>query len=137
VGPFDVVVCWLVGTHRGRELSAINAGYRFRSSQEYRLRVQNKVYELADEILRSGGVLQVVDRGEYPETEAHREDWHKAHRDQASVTSLDVAVPEHCEYEEPTEGKHVTMEKSLPLSGRDFDVKRLALLSVISKKPGR
>jgi hypothetical protein len=53
------------------------------------------------EILRKGGVLQVVDRGEPPASDFLREDTLNAHREQASVTSLKVTDLQFTMYEEP------------------------------------
>lgn len=100
-GPFDAVTVWLTGTHvaRPHHVAVRRAGVS--SDAEHRLFVQNTVYELADCVLRSGGWLQVCDRGQKPTTGALVEDVLAAHRDQASVTSLVVQALEHRPYEQP------------------------------------
>jgi len=98
IGPFDAVTVWLTGTHFERRNCMDIASLSVRNSGEYRLRVQNKAYRVADSILGSGGVLHLVDRGEVPDTEGLRNDFLNAHRDQASVTSLRVLSLEHMQY---------------------------------------
>lgn len=72
--PFDAVVCWLMGTHHARALNNFVQQYRMKDSTEYRYRMQNKIYELADQILKPGGILHLVDRGEEPKEEFLKED---------------------------------------------------------------
>ena len=91
IPPFDAVVCWLLGSHRAR---TFNSALEPDEACEYRLRVQNSVYVFSERILRSGGVLNVVDRSMLPTTpewiEAVRQDNYGAHKEQASPTSLVV-----------------------------------------------
>lgn len=99
----------------------------------YRLRVQNRVYKLAAQVLRPGGWLQVVDRGEPPTEQFLLDDVFKAHRDQASPTNLEVFSVQHREYVESTSG--IRMVASTPASGRTSDLTKLAMVSVLSRKP--
>ena len=69
---------------------------------EYRLRTQNKTYEIADCILKPGGVLHVVDRGVVPETDEIKSIIIDRHKDQASVTSLRFSEFAYRLYTEPT-----------------------------------
>ncbi len=86
LGHFDAVICWLVGTHSARKFNESVESW-VNTPAEYRLSVQNKVYELADIVLRTEGVLHIVDRA--PEVnEEIKEVMITCHRDQASVTSL-------------------------------------------------
>ncbi|HEY8889891.1 MAG TPA: class I SAM-dependent methyltransferase [Clostridium sp.] len=88
--PYDAIVCWLIGTHGYRIFNDIISDRRIKTPGDYRLTVQNRVYEIADELLRSNGVLQIVDRGETPDKASIKEDFIESHKDQASVTSLIV-----------------------------------------------
>ena len=54
-GPFDAVTCWLIGTHHARTYNEVFDAINVSDVLEYRLSVQNRVYELADQILRAGG----------------------------------------------------------------------------------
>lgn len=140
IGPFDAIVCWLIGTHNARSDNIAVAQRHIRSSGEYRLRVQNKTYDLAHQLLRSGGVLHIVDRGEAPTEENEAEltlDTVNAHRDQASTTCLQVdshsvaCIP----FEKSSDDQGVRLEKTLGLSGRDPGTVPLALCSIIARKP--
>ena len=100
-GSFDAVTVWLTGTHvaRPHHVAVRRAGVS--SDAEHRLFVQNAVYELADDVLRSGGWLHVCDREQTPTNDGLVEEVLDAHRDQASVTSLVVQGLEHRPYEQP------------------------------------
>jgi SAM-dependent methyltransferase len=84
--PFDAVACWNIGTY-----SVLVDSYG--TPPQYRLRVQNVVYEIANRVLRPGGVLHIVDRGPAP-SETQKDTFIDGlldcHLDQASVTSLTI-----------------------------------------------
>ena len=104
----------------------------------YRLKVQNSVYELADQILRTGGVLQAVDRAHSPDSQILKDDVIRSHKEQASVTSLQVDSMAHRAYTEPSKANAIKMEVGIPLSGeihRDFSPQNMAFISVKSIKP--
>jgi hypothetical protein len=130
-GKFDAVTIWLLGTHDQR-YACYQLGNKIKSSRDYRLMVQNKTYEFADEILKKGGVLQVVDRAELPKSSKLEKDFINSHKDQASVTDLEVEELNYIEYEEPEVGKG--MEMSTGKSGRIPDEYKRGLLSIISIK---
>lgn len=99
-GPFDLVVVWLMGTfNMGRSCMDLDH-LKIKTPREYVLRVQNQVYRSADRWLRSGGALQVVDRGQAPDTDEHMASLIKAHSAQASSTSLKVNSVTYRFYEE-------------------------------------
>lgn len=132
---FDAVACWLMGSHLARGYNeGLRRNHRYSSGGEYRLRVQNKAYELADKVLKPGGILHVVDRGERAVTELLRKDTLNAHRDQASVTTLVVedALRER-PYADPEAG--VAMQLTPGLSGRTQSPAETVLFSVTSRKP--
>jgi SAM-dependent methyltransferase len=116
-GPFDAVTIWLTGTHMMRPQHSKVIARRIKSDGGHRLYVQNKVYEIAGRILRKGGVLQVVDRGEAPTSDLLRQDSLAAHRDEASVTSLEVMDLQFMIYEEP-KGNRTPMKLTPGTSGR-------------------
>jgi len=134
IGDFDAITVWLIGTHLERKncinLSALN----LTSSGKYRLLIQNKIYELADRILKSKGVLQIVDRTEPPSSEALKQDFINTHNDQASVTSLVVYDLDYMIYYEPNAQSRIAMQKTLGTSGRNPDLSQTAMTSILSRK---
>jgi hypothetical protein len=133
---FDAVVCWLIGTHNARLGSNFHYHAKeVRSSGDYRLVVQNEVYELADLVLNRGGFLHVVDRGEVEDSEEYRNDVLSAHRDQASTTKL---VVERCSHivtgsVAAEGGKEMVMTPGS--SGRPFLKSSLGLVAITSRRP--
>jgi len=134
-GPFDAMTVWLIGSHQARNDCINLKPLNIRSAGEYRLRVQNRSYVLANEVLRKGGVLQVVDRGEVPEQEFLREDTLRSHREQAGPTQLEVFEHDFVEYTEPASDSGVKMEATIGTSGRIPKLRRLAMISVRSRRP--
>ena len=128
--PFDAAVCWLIGSHeeRARNLDVARWGLTSKNIGDYRLVIQNYVYELADRVLRPGGILHIVDRG-LELTEARRVDLLRAHKSQASITSLNVVEElAQREYQEP--GGGVPLEVTPGLSGRSAEMSRSFFTSV-------
>lgn len=128
---FDAVLCWNIGASTF-DVSVAN------DVAQYRLRVQNRVYELADVLLKKGGILHIVDRGRPllpgKETE-QRATMIEGYTDQASVTSLwvnqDMGIRP---YTPPLEGSGVNMV-ALDTTKFDYDPNKLAFWSIISEKP--
>ena len=135
--PFDAVTVWLTGAYLGRQSCIQLDDYNMKDITEYRLAVQNKVYELAATILRSGGLLQVVDRVEIPEDPALREELIESHRVQASVTDLEVQSLVFRSYEElsGTSGRGIRVVPMPGSSGRMPALFTWGLSSVLSSKP--
>ena len=134
VEPFDAVTIWLIGSHDARSRCANLRQYGIRDVGEYRLHVQNTVYELADRILRHGGVLQVVDRGITPDSEELQSDVLQGHREQAEPTTLEVINLNYRPYEEPRHGERTAMMFTPGTSGYIPEVPRFSMVSVISVK---
>jgi len=137
-GPFDAIVCWLVGAQQFMGANVVFAApqlkeYVAAGSKGLRLAVQNRTYELADELLRPGGVLHVVDRGEIADTEILRADVLRAHRDQAGPTSLQVERLDTTPWD--FEATEVQMVFTPGESGRVHPKMKPGLNSVISRKP--
>ena len=133
-GPFDAVTIWLTGVHMLRQQNVQSIARRIHSDSAHRLYVQNAVYRLADQVLRPGGVLQVADRGEAPDSPALREEWLRGHREQASITSLKVQALAFRPYKEPDSRRTpmlTTVGRSAPVP-TDYPT---AIISVISVKP--
>ncbi|WP_335669427.1 hypothetical protein [Burkholderia pseudomallei] len=95
---FDAVLCWMIGTHQYRGHSTAVASRGITEMAQYRILVQNGVYDLAEIVLRPGGILSVADRGETPSTEYVRDGLIQGHREQASTTSLQVRGLRHKPY---------------------------------------
>ncbi|MGF9565130.1 SEC-C metal-binding domain-containing protein [Neorhizobium sp. BT27B] len=131
-GLFDAVTVWLNGVHMQRQDHEVVRDAGVESDYAHRLFVQNAAYELADKVLRSGGVLQVVDRGESLSNDALTEDILRSHREQAGPTTLDVIEVDHTPWSAP-EGKRVPMVQTPGTSGRVANGD-MALISVISVK---
>jgi hypothetical protein len=128
---FDAVTVWLIGTYDMKPQCG-NMKEKY-TPINYRLKVQNTVYELADCILQVGGVLQIVDRGEVLKEDSFRQDHLNSHQEQAQGTSLEVLDVQSKEYQEAALGG-ITMEASPGKSGRIPVSFGLAMNSTISVK---
>ena len=133
--PFDAITVWLIGTYQCRFTCANLIPLNIQSPQEYRLHVQNRIYALAPKILRPGGVLQVVDRGEALKTKADEDDTLNAHREQAALGDLKVGDLATRPYVEHGTKKGVSMVLSPGKSGRVPDAIETTMCSVLSVKP--
>jgi hypothetical protein len=128
LAPFDAVACWLIGTN------AVDLVRHGGQANVYRCKVQNRVYELAESLLRSQGIVHIVDRAELPTEETQDRiisTTLEAHRDQASVTSLvvDSSAVAHRPWDDPEDG--IGMIRS----GIGSTESGLALVSTIARKP--
>lgn len=133
-GPFDAVTVWLMGTYMFRQSCRNLSNLEIRDGGDYRLRVQNKVYEIAGKHLRPGGWLHTVDRGEAPDDEL-REDLIRSHMEQASTTSLQFQRFAHRPYSEITT-KGIKLQITPGTSDRTVDIiEQMSLLSMIFKQP--
>ncbi len=133
---FDAVACWLLGTHNARGHNVAVDTRLMPSAFEHRIFVQNSVYELADEVLRPGGLLSVIDRGQTPDTDALKHAILDGHRDQASVTSLQVEKLEHTPYMQTHEEGAMGMQLTAPVaSAVPTGPVTLSLTAVTSRKP--
>lgn len=133
--PFDAVTIWLIGAYRNRESCADLYPLHMTAPHDYRLRVQNATYALASKILRPGGVLQVVDRGEPMNTKELEEEHLSGHREQAELGDLQVQRLTTRAYVENATSKGVSMVISPGTSGRLRNLTDTVLISVISVKP--
>ena len=126
---FDAVTVWLIGTHMLHQYLRTLPDW-VNSDTHYRLKIQNRAYDIADEILRSGGVLNVIDRG-INNMDDFLLNWQKNHEDQASTTSLQVTRPVLCPYEDTTNGIAMA-NNGLPM---DTAPGQLVFVSTCSIKP--
>lgn len=133
--PFDAITLWLVGTYKCRESCADLWPLHIADPQEYRLRVQNKVYATSPKYLRQGGVLQVIDRGEPLTSNELQEDHLSGHREQAELGALQVQGLTTRPYTEHATRKGVQMVISPGTSGRIPNITETVLVSVLSSKP--
>jgi SAM-dependent methyltransferase len=134
--PFDAVTVWLMGTYKFRESCRNLSNLGIEGGGDYRLHVQNKAYELADKILRPGGWLHIVDRGEVPNPEL-RDDLIRSHQDQASPTRLEFHRFTLRPYEEITTNG-IRLQITPRTSGRTVEkIEQMALLSIISRMPAK
>lgn len=134
---FDAVVCWLMGAHNFRQLNfglIVDRRQAYQSGMEYRFRVQNWVYARATDWLRTGGVLHIVDRRPAL-TEQGRSAVIASHRDQASVSTLEVV--EHVDerrYAECDDGVPMEFRLGPGMPQMDGEL-RLSLISTIARMP--
>lgn len=136
---FDSIACWLIGTHNARGHNVAIDKSLIPTAYEHRIFVQNRVYELADRILRPGGVLNVIDRAQTPSSELLAEAMLDHHRDQASVTSLSVESLDHIPHEESEADGAMQMMLSVPQKSLDeYSTNAsptMSLCSITSVKP--
>lgn len=133
--PYDAIVCWLIGSHGYRIFNDVVSERKLSTPGDYRFAVQNSVYEVADELLRSQGALQIIDRGKTPEEDNVKEDLMESHRDQASVTSLIVSSLEYRKYDTNIDnGTRMNMSIGSDVVFTD-KMTDMSFISVISIKP--
>jgi SAM-dependent methyltransferase len=131
---FDAITCWLVGTHHTRMECVNLQSLTIKSGTEYRWRVQNRIYYLANKVLAVGGVLQVVDREQLHTNNSLTDACLDSHREQAARTSLEVLEVQQMKYEETTDACRVHMTINRGGIETSVDYPQLALSSVISIK---
>ena len=128
---FDAIVCWNIGTFQLNTTLA-------RSETEYRLKVQNRVYEMAEHLLKRGGILHIVDRarGLIAGKEAEmRAVMLQGHVDQASVTTLQINSEISIRpYIPPQEDSGIEMMAS-DTTRFEYDPNKPAFWSITSEKP--
>ena len=134
---FDAVTVWLIGTHLVRHECYNLSQLEMETTSDYRLWVHRKIYTIAGKILRSGGVLHIVDRGEVPSSRTLIDDILAGHRSIAEgmKTSLRVENCTWMEYAEPSAGRRIAMKATVGTSGRMADLSKLAMRSMLAIKP--
>jgi hypothetical protein len=117
-GPFDAVTLWLTGAYQGRRSCMNLDEIGMKDTADYRLCVQSNTYDLARKLLRPGGILQIVDRGEVPQDQTLEQEVIEFHRDVAGPRGLEVQSIRFRPYKEITGGigMRVKME---PVPGQD------------------
>jgi SAM-dependent methyltransferase len=121
--PFDAVTLWLMGTDKERR-----TGLGITDPDDYRIMVQTGIYTLADQILRPGGLLQIVDRGALASSQLQIDGLLQSHRARARHTTLQVIDFAHREYKE-------VANRGIEMVGKPgADLSRLAIHSVIARK---
>ena len=129
---FDAIIVWLIGTY---DLKPECRNLKIPAAEsKYRLTVQNRIYQLANQLLRVGGVLQIVDRGESTKEDLLIQERIQSHQEQAKGTSLEVMDHQFKNYEEPAQGAGISMVQVIGKSGRIPNLTQLAMTSIISIK---
>lgn len=88
-GTFDAIVCWMTGTHPHHISHALNKSYTSLGQNDmalYRTTIQDRCYELGTHVLKSEGVVHVVDRAairSWSDKDWMREELVKLHRSMA------------------------------------------------------
>jgi hypothetical protein len=134
LGPFDLVTAWLLGSHEAREHSVEVQRLGVSTTTEYRLRVQNAVYDLADKVLASGGVLQMVDRVFHPDLEIMRDELRRSHAEQAEPTTLEISSVSFLPYHEASGASVGLMHGKTGEVISSVEGGQLHLSSVVSRK---
>jgi len=106
-----------------------------KSNIDFRLFVQNCIYELSDIILKNNGYLQIVDRGEMLyNNEEIKKHYIIPHKNQASVTNLKVVEDiKFLEYKPLDNGIRMVKSSFTSHEGENTP-KGVAFVSVLSKK---
>lgn len=100
----DAITCWLIGINHSVSRN-IDFIFKYECSDfNYRLLVQNKVYEIADLVLNDNGILQIVDRIPLATIGEATKQIKECHEDQASVTKLKIRDVFFIPYEMLEEG---------------------------------
>lgn len=137
-GLFGAIACWLMGTYFERTQNAGIKGLSITSPDNYRLRVHEKLFQLAGRVLRDKGIVHIVDRsllvpddtgaqpGSAPWLARARAAYDALARPHAfKVTALDLR-----QYVEPPVDAGPSIRMSRSLSGADPEVSPKAFLSV-------
>ena len=131
---FDAITCWLLGTHESMQNNIEMLQHGITSNnKDYRFYIQNRIYELADEILNKNGVLHIVDRGEIPDNQELQDIVRQSHIEQASVTTLDVLPINWLPYNPLADGIPMVCS-TVKMDTRKSRPKGNAFLSAISIK---
>lgn len=137
-GTIDAVACWLIGTHAGQQRNAPYVRDQVFSVPEYRLRVHRAAYEFAGRVLRTDGVLQIVERAHIAPGDARASELRQAlrgHQHLAQQSQMEPWQQDQRAYEEPEAGG-MRMMSTLRSSAQieTLDQRTLELVSTISRK---
>ncbi|WP_144524336.1 hypothetical protein [Bacillus thuringiensis] len=129
----DAIVCWLIGSHGARRMNEV---VQSEMPGMYRLETQNRVYEIADDFLRPGGILNIVDRVQTPKAESDKQSFFESHQDQASVTTLNVETInfKQIDFKKVTK-KGIEMGLSLGPEAQIPEQIDMSLISISALKP--
>jgi len=127
---FDAITVWLCGTHKERQFCY--SCRNINNNAENRLWTQNMAYELADQILKIGGALHILDRVNLGETKQYENEVIRCHQEQAEPTTLRPVAVSSFPYDLPTDPKGISFIGSL--ENNIIQPQRIELQSVISVK---
>ncbi|MEH6741549.1 MAG: class I SAM-dependent methyltransferase [Sulfitobacter sp.] len=102
--PFDAVTMWFMGVHKGRSMTKINSRLGLQSDRDNREALERKQIELASRLLRSGGVLQLVNRVVSNEIDSYRNTLIEEAETKLMESGLDFSSLTPFLYEEPDNG---------------------------------
>jgi SAM-dependent methyltransferase len=134
---FDAITVWLIGTFKNRNTCKALDALPITSGDQYRLCLQNVIYDLSEILLNPEGVLHIVDRVLKHDVEFLKTEALKSHNDQASVTSLTILddFKVFC-YEEPkTTG--ISMTKRTESGGSIVTSGKMLMQSTFAQKPNQ
>lgn len=132
---FDAITVWLIGTYDIKlECANISSYKAFSEIGKYRRLVHQRVYQLGDKILKSGGLIQIVERGIATDKVKLKNLTIDEHSNLSAGTSLKIQQYEIQDYTEAASTTRITMENSLPENSVVNNQTSLALTSVVSIK---
>jgi len=130
IAPFDAVSCWMIGTHEAVHDNRLLKNIETNQSS-YRRFVHMKVCEVADSVLRSGGLLHIVDRG-IDSAEQHEDDLRHDYALIASHTLLVLEATHFRRYVESEQGIEMRVGAG---RGQEVESRSRTLMSVLFRKP--
>ncbi len=100
---FDGGVCWLTGGHKLiRKNTLLPTAIRTATAQLYRIQFQEQVYCISDTLIKEGGALSFVDRGDEPtgDIAAMSAAFLALHAEQAKGTDFEPSTVRYCRYDD-------------------------------------
>jgi predicted O-methyltransferase YrrM len=62
LGPFDAITLWFSGVHKARSQTKISKRFEIKDDEDHREVLQEKIFELAEQQLRPGGLIHIANR---------------------------------------------------------------------------
>lgn len=131
----DAIICWLIGSHGARRFNSVITDMLIETPQEYRIVTQNKIYELANELLTEDDTLHIVDRVRTPKDEEEIDILRLSHIEQASVTDLDIKDIKFREYDiDIKDGVEMCITEGREVKKTTKNNTSISLFSILSSK---
>lgn len=131
---FDAIVCWLIGTYYERTFNTTISNLAIANPGDYRVRVHRALSEMADKILPREGVLQLVDRGEAPDTDLSNQQHRNYQAYLTAGTSLKTSTMDFIRYAEPDAHAGQAIQLTPSVSRQDIAPTDTAFISVVLQK---